>query len=179
MIERALGIEGWMSEEELTWLAEQAKTHTRIAEVGSWRGRSTAALSDNTPGVVYAVDTWEGSPETDDDPAFEAGGPGWLLEDFLAHAGANVMPLQTTSVKAAERFAQLKETFDLIFIDGAHDYESVTADINAWRPLLAKGGILCGHDYWPDSDVRRAVNELLVVTNPAGSIWREKRLVEL
>jgi predicted O-methyltransferase YrrM len=179
VIERALTIEGWMSAEELTWLAEQAGSATKIAEIGSWRGRSTAALSDNTTGTVWAIDTWEGSPETDFDPDFKAGGPEWLYGEFTKSMRENVKPVRLSSVEAAYMFEAIEDRFDLIFIDGAHDYASVVADISAWRPLLAEGGTLCGHDYWPGSDVRKAVDELLVVSNPAGSIWREKKLVEL
>ena len=179
MIERALGIEGWMSSEELTFLAEQAKTHTRVAEIGSWRGRSTAALADNTPGTVFAIDTWEGSKETDFDPGFQAGGAEWLWQEFLRNRADNVIPVIGASIAAAADFAAKGETFDMIFIDGAHDAESVAADLAAWRPLLAPGGLFCGHDFWPNpgwpeaplSDVRRVVDSTLSVHIGAGSIW--------
>jgi len=160
-----------MSPEELAWLAEQARTHTQIAEIGSWRGRSTAALADNTPGTVFAIDTWEGSKETDFDPGFQAGGAEWLWQEFLRNRADNVRWARMASVEAARWFAGQGETFDMIFIDGAHDYESVKEDIAAWRPLLAPGGLFCGHDYWPDGEVTRAVNDTISAHAAAGSIW--------
>lgn len=36
--------------------------------------------------------------------------------------------------------------FDFIFIDGSHDYESVTEDFDNWSPLLKVGGELAFHD---------------------------------
>jgi hypothetical protein len=47
----------------------------------------------------------------------------------------------------------------MIFIDADHSYESVLADILAWRPKARK--LICGHDYkktWPG--VQRAVQEV-------------------
>jgi len=36
---------------------------------------------------------------------------------------------------------------DMIFIDGSHDYDSVSEDIKSWEPKIRKGGIISGHDY--------------------------------
>lgn len=50
--------------------------------------------------------------------------------------------------------------FDLIFIDGAHDYENVCNDIEVSINALKSGGILCGHDYHMGGvDVQKAVQE--------------------
>ena len=57
-LDKALSIPGWMTVTEFCWLAEQATKHLRIVEIGSYLGRSTRALADNTPGWVLAVDDW-------------------------------------------------------------------------------------------------------------------------
>ena len=36
--------------------------------------------------------------------------------------------------------------FDIIYIDGSHDYKDVLTDLNNSAPLLRDGGILCGDD---------------------------------
>jgi hypothetical protein len=36
---------------------------------------------------------------------------------------------------------------DFIYIDGAHDYDSVREDVAAWWDRLMPGGILAGHDF--------------------------------
>jgi len=51
--------------------------------------------------------------------------------------------------------------FDFVFIDGAHDYENVKADIEAWLPRVRIGGVLAGHDFAPGyGGVKQAVREL-------------------
>lgn len=157
-IEKALGIQGWMEEADLSWLADHATQAHRIAEIGSWKGRSTTALAENTPGYVYAVDTWLGSAEHN--PPV----PG-LHDEFRRNmlsyiVAARVRPMWMKSIQAAEILSRFGERFDMVFIDGAHDYASVHADILAWRPLLAPGALLCGHDIG-HPPVEQAVNELL------------------
>ena len=50
--------------------------------------------------------------------------------------------------------------FKMIFIDAAHDYESVRNDLANYYPKLQKGGIFAGHDYCEkDAGVHKAVNE--------------------
>lgn len=171
-IENALKIEGWMDELELAWLAEQATTHNRIVEIGSWLGRSTRALADNAAGPVLAVDTWNGSDEQVHKDFLQDKSADWLYEQFVQNmSGANVRvtPFRGTSLDAAQFFKSFR--FDMIFIDASHDYENVNVDIRAWLPLLDTGGIICGHDYgdWPG--VTRAVDEAFAVHSVYRSIW--------
>ncbi|CAJ1379483.1 unnamed protein product [Effrenium voratum] len=49
------------------------------------------------------------------------------------------------SVDASRRI--VAASLDLVFVDGAHDYESVLQDLKAWWPKLRAGGIMAGHDF--------------------------------
>ena len=153
---------GFMSDSELEWLAMQALGHQRIAEIGSWTGRSTLALAMNTKGVVWAVDTWLGAHgDLDDIVAIK--GKEWAFNQFRHNLRfcPNVYVKRMTSLSASVQFEPA--SLDFVFIDAAHDYASVANDIKAWSPLLIRGGLLCGHDYcdsrWPG--VRQAVDELV------------------
>ena len=59
------------------------------------------------------------------------------------YPGATI--IQKESVEAAKEVED--ESLDFVYIDAAHDYENVKADIEAWWPKVRKGGILAGHDY--------------------------------
>lgn len=175
-ISNAILIPGWTNEAELLWLAEQALTRHSIVEVGCWKGRSTRALADNTPGFVIAVDTWKGTP-ADGHYKELADKPGtWLYNQFYNNCGylSNVNMRQCESIAQARLLAALgRSAFDMIFIDAAHDYESVKADIVAWRPRLVPGGLLCGHDFDAGRPgVVQAVRELIPnIGRGPGSIW--------
>lgn len=165
-LERALRIEGWMSTPELTYLAETASRHSRIAEVGSWKGRSTAALAANTSGHVTAIDTWEGSYEQGSD--FD---PLAVYREFLNNvSGLPVTPVKTESSRYVSEHPD--ERFDLIFIDAMHEYTSVKRDIELWLPLLTDGGVICGHDFHPNwTGVVQAVKELIPNYRIVDTIW--------
>jgi predicted O-methyltransferase YrrM len=172
-IEKAEMISGWMTTDELMWLAEHASRAKSIAEVGSWMGRSTRAMADNTKAKVYAIDTWKGSEEhqemLQDRPAK------WLRLQFEKNMeGTSIEPMEMTSLEAAEQFVKQGKKFDMVFIDADHEYAEIRKDIIAWKSLVKPGGILCGHDYsWPS--VIRAVDELIperkVVDRYSNSIW--------
>lgn len=68
--------------------------------------------------------------------------------------------IKTSSDKAAKRIRN--NSANLLFIDGAHDYEQVKKDIKNYWPKLKIGGNLLGHDYSRDPlhrGVVRAVKE--------------------
>ena len=52
-----------MTEAELQWLTERAAEASSVVEIGSWKGRSTAALLSGCKGTVTAVDHFLGSPD--------------------------------------------------------------------------------------------------------------------
>lgn len=124
-------------------------------EVGSWLGASTRFIAERVA-KVYAVDTWCGSPLEAvhmNDPRLPH-----LYQQFLSntiHAGLTdrIIPIRMNSLEAAKA---LRGKVDLIYLDAAHDTNSVIADILAWYPHLRKGGVMCGDDWsWPT--VREAV----------------------
>jgi predicted O-methyltransferase YrrM len=158
---------------ELMWLAGHARQRRRIVEVGSWKGTTAIAMADNTVGEVWAVDTFEGSIGEEQGQQLYEKPKDWLLAEFTRNTAGlkNLRVMRQYSIIAA---AALKGyQFDMIFLDASHDYESVKADILAWRPLLASGGLLCGHDRQWDG-VAQAVREL--IRQPmvgVGAIWYE------
>jgi predicted O-methyltransferase YrrM len=177
-LDAARATDGWMADDELIWLAEQAAWADSIIEVGSWKGRSTLALAANTPGHVWAVDHWQGTPgdahlaEVD-----RLGGPDGLYQAFCANlqpwlAKGKVTVLRMNAPDAVSQFRP--GSVDLVFIDAGHVYADVKRDIETYRPLVKQGGILCGHDYACPSHrgVQDAVDELFPTVNRAGlSIW--------
>lgn len=176
-IQRALSIkEGWMTAEELTWLADQASKHEVIVEVGSYQGRSTRAMGDSAKGVVYAVDDWKGL-RTVDTEWWTAATPKEERETLFERFTGNVKDLiYTGKIKVVisdhAKVAGLPfPKMDMVFIDGDHSYAGVKRDIETWLPLLNDGGILCGHDC-NQEQIMRAVNELLPGNKVAiGLIW--------
>lgn len=148
-----------------------------VIEVGSWLGTSTRFIATRLPkgSKLYAVDTWLGSPAEDvhmKDPRLP-----YLYQLFLSnvkHAGLTdlIIPIRMESVEASKA---LKVQADLIYIDAAHDADSVYRDIMAWYPHIKKEGIFCGDDWGWESvrqGVTRAANELGLSIDGNGNFWR-------
>lgn len=168
VLDRALKADGYMNEPELEWLAGQAREHVDILEVGSWHGRSTRALGDNTAGRVTAVDHWLGSEAERDSNHASArlsGGDHAFMEfcrnnDDLIASG-KVVPMRMRGANAYETFRASGRKFDMIFIDAGHQRDEVCADLAGCLPLLKDGGLLCGHDYGAWAGVNEAVDDFM------------------
>jgi predicted O-methyltransferase YrrM len=149
---------------EIEFLAELASKHTNILELGSYLGRSTAALADNCQGFVIACDHFRGP----DDVILAWKQREAVYSDFVANMGdriacKKVVPwkidhAEITKLKVQEFVShnfgnitlpmELRPTrIDMVYIDGSHRPENVTRDIQFAASILEEGGLICGHDY--------------------------------
>jgi SAM-dependent methyltransferase len=177
-------VRGYMAFEELARLADISRDKV-VVEVGSWLGRSTKAIAALAK-RVFAVDHWRGTPGGD--ATGEEAKHINPFATFCANLGPeiNVGKVITLTRDHSEITGSMTYfdgvtqeptpigPVDVVFIDGAHDYDSVKRDIQNCLPLLKPGGLLCGHDM-NELGVQKAVNEMLPGAKVvAGTIWEYK-----
>lgn len=85
--------------------------------------------------------------------------PNGLFNEFLKNIEpikSVINPIRTTSIEASKLYEN--ESLDFVFIDAAHDYESIKSDIEHWYPKVKRGGYIAGDDYVWES-INLAVKE--------------------
>jgi hypothetical protein len=118
-------------------------------ELGVLRGEfSSLILAEWKGAKLYLVDSWRHHPGLVDcnnpDPE------GHLLNlvrtiQNTYHYGDRAVVLREESVSAAKLFQD--RSLDFVYLDAAHDYESVLRDLEAWAPKVRIGGMICGDDF--------------------------------
>ncbi len=176
--------------------------HPFMVEVGVWEGHLSAHLLQAVPGLnLTLVDQWK---EIDPNSAYARTGDRIGRSNqskydeskaralsATAFAGRRRTVVELPSTEAARSLRHHPEVerrhpdpgrYDLVFIDAAHDYESVKADIAAWWPLVRRGGILSGHDYNTRRyhGVNQAVDEFVAAQNLPletfrGHVWAVRK----
>ncbi|MFA6039752.1 MAG: class I SAM-dependent methyltransferase [Candidatus Peribacteraceae bacterium] len=148
---------GWLTGKEsflLYTLAQRCKGKGAIVEIGSWKGKSTVCLAqgsrDGTGGKVHAIDPFTGSSEHGQVYTFPE------FRENIRRGGVEewVVPVPKTSEAAHEGWNQPVE---LLWVDGAHEFEWVDLDFRLWSPHLVPGGVIAFHDstdpgVWPVID---------------------------
>jgi SAM-dependent methyltransferase len=135
---------------------EQGRCLHRVADIGANMGESSAIFAVYFK-HVYAVDTW--APR-DLDIVRRVTGNGITNEEVERSFDIRMNALKPVickvkyaSPEAAGRFPD--GFFDLVYIDGSHDYDNVVSDIRAWK--VKSRALIGGHDFCDTGDVCRAV----------------------
>ena len=181
-IEKAKLIQGWVEEDELNTIATWAMSRPKIIEIGTWKGRTTRALCDNNSGEVVTIDNWKGALVPVDNGFWELDeyGPDYVYNVFMENLKDHLDSGKLTVVKgfSADAVKVLInkygfEYFDMLWIDGGHEYEVVRKDIIYYRPLLKPKAQLCGHDfYYPG--VKQSLDELIAGYWHSGNLWSKE-----
>lgn len=161
---------GWFFGEEA--LSPFCNAQTRlIVELGSWLGKSARWMCNAAPNAtVVCIDHWDGSPELV--PQW-----GWMIGKSFDQFCRNlwdyrdqVVPLRMKSVDGIRLLAEHGARPDVVYIDAAHDYESVKADVEAC--IEAFPGVPLVGDDWNWRGVERGV--LAAMDRPIannGRLW--------
>ena len=128
-----------------------------IAEIGSWKGKSTVALAlavrrSGRKEAVYAIDHHQGSAEHR--PLLGAEGSTWPdFQRTIREAAVEdlVAPLHMSSSAGARWLAGRGVRLKFLLVDGAHDEASVTADLQSFLPLCLPHSRIALDDATPEA----------------------------
>jgi hypothetical protein len=164
-------------------------------EVGTFLGASLAHIGSLRPDInLIAVDPWIDEPGGEQSVGPLPGGGfkhrGWdglgCYADVVRDNGGNMWDAfhrlmgreapdvlrRTNVMRGTAATIRLTEPVDVLFVDGAHDYPNVKADLDAFVPLVKPGGLISGHDFdgfWPG--VVQAVTERFGQPQTMSTCW--------
>lgn len=150
LLDIIINIQGWLGKTEAMFLYRTGKTLEvpgDIVEIGSWKGKSTAAIAlgvkhSGKSRKIYAVDPHEGLL------AKEGSKTNSTLTEFTGtieslSLSSLVVPVVSTSKEAARRH---RAPLSFLFVDGLHDYTHAREDFLLWEGFVCSGGIIAFHD---------------------------------
>jgi hypothetical protein len=160
-------------------------------EIGTFLGASLAHIGTLRPDIsLIAVDPWLDEPSGELSVGFPQpihrgwAGLGCYEEVCKQHGGmwftflhmmkthAPDVLRRTKIIRGTAATVTLKEPVDALFVDGAHDYPNVKADLHSFAGLVKPGGIVSGHDFdgfWPG--VVKAVTEKYGQPKTRETVW--------
>ncbi len=180
--------EDWYQSEQLAVVghfAQSAPQTGAMVEIGCWEGRSAACIAQSiAPRQLIAVDHWRGN---EDELAAKGGDGAQPFVDFGVEAAKErdvlatfVCNMELLTSGNWQHFVMdwrdwikgWNEPIAFLHLDAAHDYKSVKDCLDAIKPHLVPGAVLCGDDYYGDG-VHRAVNDALRagVQDISGRLW--------
>lgn len=169
-------LQGWRSDSYVLTEAIERVRPKLVLEIGTWKGRSAVNMARKCQALgldteIVCIDTWLGCKEhwlKDDADHYQSlrlknGFPTlyWTFLKNVVECGLQdiITPMPLPSDTAFHILRTMDVAADLIYIDGAHEYESVMRDLTLYWQLLADAGVLIGDDYVGWEGVTRAANE--------------------
>jgi beta-1,4-mannosyl-glycoprotein beta-1,4-N-acetylglucosaminyltransferase len=153
-------IEGWFDFEEIySNMVNKFESGSYFVEIGSWLGKSTSymavEIANSKKNIKFdCIDCWDGSIGSTDEEIYTKKindlktQDSTLYEEFLKNINVvkdYINPIKAYSYQVFDKYED--NSIDFLFIDGAHDYESVKNDLQCWFPKVKRNGIIAGHDY--------------------------------
>ena len=155
-------ISGWCNFEDIYHeMVGEVKDKAHFVEIGTALGKSAACMGveiiNSGKDIRFdTIDTFKGSPT-------ELNGKHSFFKRIDVEKTAKInlkgLPVNVIKGESVETSKSYTKCLDFVFIDGAHLYEDVLADIKAWKRKVKKGGYIGGHDY-DNPNVKRAVDEV-------------------
>lgn len=165
LLAAAAAARGFMPDEEGRALYEAARSSLPLGpavEIGTYCGKSAlylGAAAREVGGLVLTVDHHRGSEEHQPGEAYhdpDLVDPVLGLFDTTVEArrtirAAGLDDVVVQVVGDSVTVASVWSTpLGMVFIDGGHSQSAAEADLAAWRPHIAPGGLLAIHDVFPD-----------------------------
>ena len=149
-------IQGWLEDEEADLLIATSSRAlsslpggSAVVEIGSFCGRSTVVLGSVVQSLgaqtkVYAVDPYDGVVGALDSGT-QSLGP--TLEAFRRNIAENALTSVVEVIINRSFEVAWARSIAFLFIDGLHDYRSVSIDFRHFEPWVITGGYIAFHDY--------------------------------
>lgn len=163
-----------LAEAELLYtLASRVPNGGMIVEIGSYQGRSAVCLglgAKEVGALVYAIDPHNGY-QIDEHTHYGMENHAALLKNLVNFNVADIV--RVVALDSSVAWGGWWEDFDLLWIDGMHDYISVKYDFEHWSPYVDDGKIALHDTAGHHAGVTQLLNEVL-----AAGQWKISQQVD-
>ena len=162
VVKAAEEIPGWAWPKELYQLFSIANVSHCHVEIGSYCGKSLWTFAHGMPqgGVIHTIDKLflpHNLRNNIGHLIYENPSDEWVLDQlnltikYIKQQRPDLVIEfhQEWSKTVALDFMERGIKADTVYLDACHAPEHVEADITYWLPLINKGGLIFGHDYYP------------------------------
>lgn len=138
-------------------LARGLPDGAQIVEIGSFKGGSACcfgAAIQGTNARLHCVDTFRSDAMSDTERQD-------TYDMFMANTKPYADRITVHRGLSTAVVGDFDPPIDLLFVDGDHSWEGVTADLAHYVPLMRDGGILVMHDVGYNADCQRALKTIV------------------